>query len=89
MKLSRLKLTSTDKPVVKYSKGSSGIHYKHTLLATIRGPEARAMIEAKEASCGVWMNTYDYEKTKVEIWREQTMSWHDSKGKRVRIREAA
>ena len=77
------------KPVVKYSKGHSGIRYKHTLLATIRGPEAKAMIDASEAENGLGccMNVYNYDKTTVEIWREQTMSWHDSKGKRVRIRE--
>jgi hypothetical protein len=81
------KLKSPDKPVVKYSKGSSGIRYKHTLLATIRGPEARAMIEAQQKGYGCWMYSYNTEKTMVKIYREQTMSCHDSKGKRVRIRE--
>ena len=72
------------KPIVKYSKNKAGIRYKHTLLATIRGPEARAMIEAQEAGHGCWMYSYNTEKTTVEIYREQTMSWRDGKGKRVR-----
>ena len=70
------------KPVVKYRK-SNGIRYKYTLLATIRGPEARAFIESHETGAD-HMFSFDTDKMdKVEIYHEQTLSWI-SNGKRYR-----
>ncbi len=63
----------TPKPVVKYKKSKAGIHYKYTLLATITGPEARALIASKETGAGC-MFSYDTEKMdKVEIYHEETL----------------
>lgn len=61
------------KSKVKYTKSKAGTRYKYTLLATIRGPEARAMIESHETGEG-HMYSYDTEKMdKVEIYHEETL----------------
>ena len=49
--LSKLKLTSPDKPVVKYGKNgtNSDIRYKYTLKQTsIKGPEAKAIRKSEK-----------------------------------------
>lgn len=61
------------KPKVKYKTGKNGIRYKYTLLATIRGQEARAFIESNETGEG-HMFSYDMDKMdKVEIYHEEVL----------------
>lgn len=69
------------KPVVKYST-SSGIlagekvkhRYKLTLLATITGPEARALIESEETGEGHVFSYDKKKKDKVEIYHEELLT---------------
>ena len=68
--MSKLKLTSPDKPVVKYGKNgtNSDIRYKYTLLTTITGPEAKAIRKSKDADHGLyWLD----DGRKIEIYDEQ------------------
>jgi hypothetical protein len=68
------------KPKVKYTQCTSTfcgekhtIRYKLTLLATITGPEARALIESQETGEG-HIFSYDTEKMdKVEIYHEERL----------------
>jgi hypothetical protein len=68
------------KPVVKYRQATvkmcgevHKLRYKLTLLATITGPEARALIESEETGEG-HVFSYDTEKKdKVEIYHEETL----------------
>jgi hypothetical protein len=55
------------KPIVRYRKNKNGLRYKQTLLATIRGPQAKAL---SDAHCGLYWS-YDAEKKILRIYEEQ------------------
>jgi hypothetical protein len=63
------------KPVVKFSTAMgtlAGEKYKHrykrTLLATIKGPEAKALADSSEYG-SFW--SYDDKKQILQIWKEE------------------
>lgn len=59
---------------MKYTKSKGGVRYKLTLLATIRGPEARAMIESQRTGEG---HVYSYEPKsmdKLENYHEEIIT---------------
>jgi hypothetical protein len=59
-----------EKPVVKYVYNKkSGLRYKRTLLATIRGDEARALQERNMDHTLYW--SYDTKKNTLEIYDEK------------------
>lgn len=58
------------KPVVKYLYNKkTGIRYKHTLLATIRGDEAKALQERNMEHCLYWV--YNTKKNILKIYDEK------------------
>jgi hypothetical protein len=61
------------KPVVKYLYNKkTGIRYKHTLLATIRGNDAKALQERNMDHSLYW--SYDTKKNTLEIYDEKMLT---------------
>lgn len=59
---------TSDKPVVRYYKSKkTGLRYKQTLIATIKGPEAKAL---SDAHCGLYWS-YDPNNQTLRIYEEK------------------
>jgi hypothetical protein len=71
--LPKAKAKPKQKPVVKYYYNKkTGIRYKHTLLATIRGNEAKALQERNMDHCLYW--SYNSKKNTLEIYDEKMLT---------------
>jgi len=67
------------KPVVKYRQATVNmcgrnhkLRYKYTLLATITGPEAKAITDSQDAGHGLYWQ-YDDKKQKLEIYEDKLL----------------